>query len=38
MVTRPAEDVGDISNEDKSVIEVRTVKSLPTLRVRIQPH
>jgi sugar-specific transcriptional regulator TrmB len=35
---RPTQDVVDISNEDKSVIEFRTVKSSPTLRVRIQPH
>jgi sugar-specific transcriptional regulator TrmB len=35
---RPTQDVGEISNEDKSVIEFRTVKSSPTLKVRIQPH
>jgi sugar-specific transcriptional regulator TrmB len=35
---RPTQDVVDVSNEDKSVIEFRTVKSSPTLRVRIQPH
>jgi len=35
---RPTQDVVEISNEDKSVIEFRTVKSSPTLKVRIQPH
>ena len=35
---RPEQDVAEISNEDKSVIEFRTVKSSPTLRVRIQPY
>ena len=35
---RPTEDVGDVSNEDKSVIEFRTVRSSPTLRVRIQQY
>ena len=34
---RPTQDVVELSNEDKSVIEFRTVKSSPTLRVRIQP-
>jgi len=35
---RPSEDIVELSNEDKSVIEFRTVKSSPTLKVRIQPH
>jgi sugar-specific transcriptional regulator TrmB len=35
---RPTQDVVEISNEDMSVIEFRTVKSSPTLKVRIQPH
>ncbi|HEV2389473.1 MAG TPA: helix-turn-helix domain-containing protein [Nitrososphaerales archaeon] len=35
---RPTQEVAEISNEDKSVIEFRTVKSSPTLRVRIQPY
>lgn len=34
---RPTQDVNEVSNEDKSVIEFRTVKSSPTLKVRIQP-
>lgn len=34
---RPTQDVAELSNEDKSVIEFRTVKSSPTLKVRIQP-
>ena len=34
---RPTQDATDISNEDKSVIEFRTVKSSPTLRIRLQP-
>lgn len=33
---KPAQDF-DVSNEDKSVIEFRTVKSSPTLRAKIQP-
>jgi len=35
---RPTQDVVELSNEDKSVIEFRTVKSSPTLKVRIQPY
>jgi sugar-specific transcriptional regulator TrmB len=35
---RPTQDVAELSNEDKSVVEFRTVKSSPTLRVRIQPY
>jgi sugar-specific transcriptional regulator TrmB len=35
---RPTQDVDELSNEDKSVIEFRTVKSSPTLKVRIQPY
>jgi hypothetical protein len=35
---RPTQDTVEVSNEDKSVIEFRTVKSSPTLRVRIQPY
>jgi sugar-specific transcriptional regulator TrmB len=35
---RPTQDAVGVSNEDKSVIEFRTVKSSPTLKVRIQPH
>ncbi len=34
---RPTQDVGSLPRDDKSVIEFRTVKSLPTLRLRIQP-
>jgi sugar-specific transcriptional regulator TrmB len=34
---RPTQDASGIPNEDKSVIEFRTVKSSPTLKVRIQP-
>jgi sugar-specific transcriptional regulator TrmB len=35
---RPMEDVGEISADDSSVIEFRTVKASDTLRVKIQPH
>jgi sugar-specific transcriptional regulator TrmB len=34
---RPTQDVAEISNDDKSVIEFRTVKSSPTLKVTVQP-
>ena len=34
---RPTQDVGEISNEDKSVIEFRTIESSPTLKVKFQP-
>jgi sugar-specific transcriptional regulator TrmB len=35
---KPTQDATDISNEDKSVIEFRTVKASPTLKVRMQPY
>ncbi len=35
---KPTQDFVEVSNEDKSVIEFRTVKASPTLKVRIQPH
>jgi len=35
---RPTQDVAGLSGEDSSVIEFRTVKSSPTLRVRVQPY
>lgn len=35
---RPIEDVGEISPDDSSVIEFRTVKASQTLQVKIQPH
>ncbi len=34
---RPTQETSGISNEDKSVIEFRTVKSSPTLKMRVQP-
>jgi sugar-specific transcriptional regulator TrmB len=34
---RPTQDVAEISSDDKSVIEFRTVKSSPTLKVTVQP-
>jgi sugar-specific transcriptional regulator TrmB len=36
-MVRPTQDASEIPSEDKAVIEFRTVKSSPTLKVRIQP-
>jgi sugar-specific transcriptional regulator TrmB len=35
---RPTEDLPEVSSDDASVIEFRTVKASGTLRVRMQPH
>jgi sugar-specific transcriptional regulator TrmB len=35
---RPTDEIGEISSDDSAVIEFRTVKASPTLKVRIQPY
>jgi sugar-specific transcriptional regulator TrmB len=35
---RPSQDFNEISSDDRSVIEFRTVKASPTLRIKLQPY
>jgi sugar-specific transcriptional regulator TrmB len=37
-MVRPTQDFNEISSDDRSVIEFRTVKASPTLRLKLQPY
>jgi hypothetical protein len=37
-MVRPTQDFNEIPSDDRSVIEFRTVKASPTLRMKLQPY